>query len=146
MQIKINDILKQEKAVSSEIEKLEKSIEEIKKSIIDISAGDKRVDNLRKGKILLEEITNIKQSLKDKCKFEEEIKDVRERKMILTDQFDKLKDTYNQTGGYNTRLKDDLKNTKYELGNSRYKDITKHLADLEVRCALAKLMTQEVSE
>lgn len=101
---------------------------------------------LRRGKKLLEEITEHKDSIRKKCQYEDELKDIRSRKQKVNEQLGKLKDTFNQTSGYNVRLDDDLKQTKFELKNSRYKDITKKLADVEIKYTLAKLMAQEVSE
>ena len=146
VQVQIKEILASEKSHTQVIDTLEKKLEEIKKEIIDISGGDKRVELLRKGKQLHEEIGKIKQNLADKCKHEDDIKNIREQKMVLNESLEKIKDTYNQTSGYNIRLTDDLRSINFDLKNSKYKDITKNLTNFEVSHSLAKLMAQEASE
>jgi hypothetical protein len=146
VEVHITDISKQEFDTIKQITKLEGQLEDIKKAILEISGGDRRVDLLRKGKQIFEEIKKIKESLKKKCKHEDEIKEVKHRKINLTTDLEKLKDVYNQTCGYNIRLADDLRSTQLELSNTRYKDITRKLADIEIKHSLAKLMAQEVAE
>ena len=146
LKIKIDDVIKQEQAIIKEIESLEQHIEQIKKALLDISSGDKRVEMFRKGKKLKEEIIVLKEKIKEFRKFEDEIKEVRERKKRLSEQKEEISGKYNKDQGYLFRLKDDKMTTKLELKKPGYKDITKNLADKEVRYTLSKLMAQEITE
>jgi chromosome segregation protein len=143
---KLQSTITLESTTSAQIEQLEKALDASKKEISEIAGGDIRVDMLRKGRKLHNEIKSIDEDLRKKCKNEEEIKLMKETKARLSEEFNELKDRFNRQNGYNIRLSDDLKSIKLDLKDPKYKDISRKLVDLEVRYTLAKLMAQEVSE
>ena len=143
---RVKDALKREKEAVYNIDQLEKSLESIKKSITEISAGDKRVAMLKTGKELLSEIVKIKENLREKCKFEDEIKESNQHKRQLTNTLNELKGHYNQKSGYKLGLKNQERQYMFDLKNKKYQDIVKSIADREIKYSLCKIMAQEISE
>lgn len=84
--------------------------------------------------------------MKKNCKNEDEVKEVREKRRDLIEKLDGLKSVYNEKTGYNIRLHNDLKNKRMQLRNNKFKEITKNMSDLQIKTALAKMMSQEISE
>lgn len=146
VKIEIETIKKEQIKTGETITKLENLTEEIKKVINSITGGDRRSELLRKGESLHEQIKKLKDSLKKNCKHEDEIKEVRYRKKDLVEKLDGLKGIYNEKTGYNIRLHNDLKNKRMQLRHNKFKEITKSMSDLQIKTALAKMMSQEISE
>ncbi|CAI2364961.1 unnamed protein product [Moneuplotes crassus] len=142
----INKLEKDLKSESVDLVEKEKLIEVIKKDILQIPSSNKKIELLRKGRELLTEIERIKESLANKCKYEEEINQSKEKKRQVLKSLDELKTRYNMTAGSNQQLEKNIKSTKLQLHSRTYDNITKRITQLEIRHSLTKLMTQEISE